>query len=169
MHGEYRHLKEHERIAKQSGIQTLLVENGDVAQISNSSNAAVIDKVDSGRIFLDGSVLIDEQEGVISERKKLMYNGLLNVSILVNEIKPYFNFEMDLIGISTTVDFKKEILIHLENELNYSLGNNKTKKLQNIESYYLESEVRRILNKFLKSEIGKKPHISICIHRMDII
>ena len=26
-----------------------------------------------------------------------------------------------------------------------------------------------ILNKFLKSEIGKKPHISICIHRMDII
>ena len=62
---------------------------------------------------------------------------------------------MDLIGISTTVDFKKEILIHLENELNYSLGNNKTKKLQNIESYYLESEVRRILNKFLKSEIGK--------------
>ena len=169
MHGEYRHLKEHERIAKQSGIQTLLVENGDVAQISNSSNAAVIDKVDCGRIFLDGSVLIDEQEGIISERKKLMYNGLLNVSILVNEIKPYFNFEMDLIGISTTVDFKKEILIHLENELNYSFGNNKTKKLQNIESYYLESEVRRILNKFLKSEIGKKPHISICIHRMDII
>ena len=84
MHGEYRHLKEHERIAKQSGIQTLLVENGDVAQISNSSNAAVIDKVDSGRIFLDGSVLIDEQESVISERRKLMYNGLLIVSILVN-------------------------------------------------------------------------------------
>ena len=80
MHGEYRHLKEHERIAKQSGIQTLLVENGDVAQISNSTNAAVIDKVDCGRIFLDGSVLIDEQEGVISERKKLMYNGILNVS-----------------------------------------------------------------------------------------
>ena len=64
---------------------------------------------------------------------------------------------------------KNEILIHLENELNYSLGNNKSKKLQNIESYHLESEVRRILNKFLKSEIGKKPHISICIHRMDII
>ena len=169
VHGEYRHLKEHERIAKQSGIQTLLVENGDVAQISNSSNAAVIDKVDCGRIFLDGSVLIDEQEGVISERKKLMYNGLLNVSILVNEIKPYFNFEMDLIGISTTVDFKNEILIHLENELNYSLGNNKPKKMQNIETYFLETEVRRILNKFLKSEIGKKPHISICIHRMDII
>ena len=98
-----------------------------------------------------------------------MHNGLLNVSILVNKIKPYFNFEMDLIGISTTVNFKNEILIHLENEIIYSFKNNKTKKLQNIESSYLESEVRRILNKFLKSEIGKKPHISICIHRMDII
>ena len=63
---------------------------------------------------------------------------------------------------------KMKYYIHLENELNYSLGNNKPKKLQNIESYYLESEVRRILNKFLKSEIGKKPHISICIHRMDM-
>ena len=46
------------------------MQNGDVAQISNSANAEIIDKVDSGRIFLDGSVLIDEQEGVISEKKK---------------------------------------------------------------------------------------------------
>ena len=169
MHGEYRHLKEHERIAKDAGIKTLLVENGDVAQISNSSNASVIDKVDCGRIFLDGSVLIDEQEGIISERKKLMHNGLLNISILVNKIKPHFNFEIDLVGVSTTIDFKNEILIHLENEIFHSLENNKTKKLQNIESNYLESEIRRILNKFLKSEIGKKPQISICIHRLDII
>ena len=74
---------------------------------------------------------------------------------------------MDLIGISTTVDFKNEVLIHLENEIKLFI-NNKTKKLQNCENYYLETEVRRILNKFLKSEIGKKPQISICIHRMDI-
>ena len=101
--------------------KTLIVENGDVAQISNSSNAAVIDKVDSGRIFLDGSVLIDEQEGVISERKKLMYNGLLNVSILVNEIKPYFNFEMDLIGISTTIDFKNTSSSNLISSCYYTI------------------------------------------------
>ena len=68
MHGEFRHLKEHIRIAKESGIKTLLVQNGDVAQISNSASAEIIDKVEYGRIFLDGSVLIDEEEGVVSER-----------------------------------------------------------------------------------------------------
>ena len=97
-----------------------------------------------------------------------MYNGILNVSILVNNIKPYFNFEMDFIGVSTTIDFKNEIIIHLEDEIKLFI-NNKIKKLQNCRNYYLETEVRRILNKFFKSEIGKKPHISICIHRMDIM
>ena len=169
MHGEYRHLKEHERIAKNSGIKTLLVENGDVAQISNSLNATVIDKVDCGRIFLDGSVLIDENEGVISERKKLMHNGLLSVSMLVNNIKPYLHFEIDLVGISTTIDFKSEVLTHLENEINFLLKNNNNKNLKKIDSNYLESEIRRILNKFFKSEIGKKPQISICTHRMDFM
>ena len=65
------------------------MQNGDVAQISNSTRAAIIDKVECGRIFLDGSVLIDEEEGVVSERKKLMYNGIVNVSILINNISPY--------------------------------------------------------------------------------
>ena len=53
MHGEFRHLKEHIRIAKESGFKTLLVQNGDVAQISNSASAEIIDKVEYGRIFLE--------------------------------------------------------------------------------------------------------------------
>ena len=46
---------------------------------------------------------------------------------------------------------------------------NKIKNLKNCENYLFETEVRRILNKFFKNEIGKKPQISICIHRMDIM
>ena len=168
MHGEFRHLKEHIRIAKDSGIKTLLVQNGDVAQISNSASASIIDKVEYGRIFLDGSVLIDEEEGVVSERKKLMYNGIVNVSILINNISPYTHFELNFIGVSTTIDFKNEVITHLEDEINFFI-NNKIKSLKNCENYLFETEVRRILNKFFKNEIGKKPQISICIHRMDIM
>ena len=86
------------------------MQNGDVAQISNSASAEIIDKVEYGRIFLDGSVLIDEEEGVVSERKKLMYNGIVNVSILINNISPYTHFELNFIGVSTTIDFKNEVI-----------------------------------------------------------
>ena len=168
MHGEYRHLKEHTRIASESGINTLLVQNGDVAKISNSSSPKVIDEIEHGRIFLDGNILIDEGEGVISERKKLMYNGVLNVSILINDLKPFFHFEINTVGVSTTIDFKNEILNHLENEVSLLFENN-AKNLKKFENYFLETEVRRILNKFLKSELGKKPQISISIHRMDLL
>lgn len=112
--------------------------------------------------------MIDEGEGVISERKKLMYNGVLNVSILINDLKPFFHFEINTVGVSTTIDFKNEILNHLENEVSLLFENN-AKNLKKFENYFLETEVRRILNKFLKSELGKKPQISISIHRMDLL
>ena len=86
-----------------------------------------------------------------------MYNGLLNVSILVNKIKPFFNFEMDLIGISTTVDFKNEVLVHLENELNYSLGNNKPIKLQNIERIIIKNSINGKVSIILFSDLSHIP------------
>ena len=169
MHGEYRHLKEHARIAQKSRIKTLLVQNGDVAEILNNSNSSIIGKVDYGRIFLDGSLLIDEDEGVISERKKLMYNGVLNLSILLSKLSPYFHFELDLVGLSNTIELKNDILGLLENEINVSLKIKNIQVLKKLENIQIETDVRKILNKFFKNEFGKKPHISICIHRMDIL
>ena len=37
----------------------------------------------------------------------------------------------------------------------------------NISNNLIETECRRLVNRFFKAELGKKPQISVCIHRED--
>ena len=167
MHGEYRHLREHAKLAKKNGIRSLIVTNGQVAEIHPDSNASIIKEVPHGRVFLDGSFLVDEDEGVISERIKLMNNGIAIVSVLVTTTNPYLNFEVNFLGVPTIDDAKARLIGLLEGEFENSLSKQKASEATNISNNLIETECRRLINRFFKAELGKKPQISVCIHRED--
>ncbi|MBT3599755.1 MAG: ribonuclease J, partial [Candidatus Pelagibacter sp.] len=85
VHGEHRHMKEHVEFAKKMQIpQTLLIENGDIIQIYPGSTPKIIDKAPSGRIYLDGSISVNEDSQSIKERKNLSLNGYLEITLIVS-------------------------------------------------------------------------------------
>ena len=166
MHGEYRHLREHAKIAGKNNIRSLIVTNGQVAEICPDANVAIIKEVPNGRVFLDGNLLVDEDEGVISERIKLMNNGIAMVSILVTAMNPYFSFEVNFLGLPTGDEAKTRLITLLESEFEGYVK--KRKSGHGLTSNDLiEAECRRLINTFFKTELGKKPQISVCIHRED--
>ena len=87
VHGEYRHLILHCRLAEQVGIardNILLAENGQVIQF-NGRSARVQDRVATGRVMIDGKGIGDVGRSVLQERHLLSEDGLVVVNMAFDE------------------------------------------------------------------------------------
>lgn len=81
VHGEYRHLLDHCKLAQDQGLdpaETKLLENGDCLELT-ASTATVVGKVPHGRVFVDGKGIGDVDEVVLRDRRYLGQDGMLVV------------------------------------------------------------------------------------------
>ena len=86
VHGEYRHLMQHAKLAEEMGIpeaNTIIGKNGDVIELTSKS-ISINGSVPSGNILVDGLGVGDDGNIVLRDRKLLAENGLIIV-VLVTE------------------------------------------------------------------------------------
>src|SRR5918994_911942 len=79
VHGEFRMLAAHGRLAQQSGIPAdsiVLAENGSVVELS-SRGARLVDRVETGVTFVDGLGVGDVQDVALRDRRHLSEDGVL--------------------------------------------------------------------------------------------
>jgi len=79
IHGEYRHLVLHSKLALQCGVDPeniFIMETGNVLEIGRDG-AEVVDNVSNGLIFVDGRGVGDIGRTVIEQRQILARNGFL--------------------------------------------------------------------------------------------
>ncbi|MFH1351578.1 MAG: ribonuclease J [Pseudomonadota bacterium] len=87
IHGEYRHLVKHSQLAMEIGIppdRLLLVENGAIICFDNEV-AFLGDKVQTGRVLVDGKGVGDVGEVVLRDRRKLSGDGMVIALMVVDE------------------------------------------------------------------------------------
>jgi ribonuclease J len=85
VHGELRHLHAHARLAKEMQVpQVVTVENGQMLRLA-PGRAKVIDETPSGRIHLDGDVLVAEGLGLARARRSLGYAGMIAITLVLDE------------------------------------------------------------------------------------
>jgi ribonuclease J len=78
-HGEARHIREHVKLAQSLQVpETVAPKNGDLLRLAPGP-AEVIDEVPSGRLYVDGSVIVDIEDDAIRDRKRLGAEGAVNV------------------------------------------------------------------------------------------
>ena len=83
MHGEARHLEEQGRLGLANGIKQIIrARNGHLIRLAPGVPEK-IDDVPVGRVFRDGDLLIDSEEGSVKERRKLAFSGIVVVAIAV--------------------------------------------------------------------------------------
>ena len=83
VHGEARHLVEHVRFAEALQVnQAVLVENGALLRLAPGT-AKVVDHVHAGRLIVDGSTLVGAESHTLQERRRIMWNGVAFVSLVV--------------------------------------------------------------------------------------
>ncbi len=87
IHGEYRHLNLHAKLAQSVGIpkeNNFLLEDGDILELSPNWGK-VTDKVTSGNVYVDGLSVGDVGGIVLRNRKMLSRDGIVVVIIAVNK------------------------------------------------------------------------------------
>ena len=99
-HGEPLHLAEHAKLARGAGIpQVLVCRNGDLVQLAPGP-AAIIDEVPSGRLYKDGSLLIEAESRTVAARRRLSFAGVVTVALALSERGTLAaDPEIELIGI----------------------------------------------------------------------
>ena len=162
VHGEYQHLLEHSRFAKESGINsTILVENGDVVFLDNKKKSRIIEKVFTGRKALKGNRILPINKRVFDNQKMVNFEGEILIVIIL-DINDSLN--VDPIIMSPTIldiddeiekdkikDYIKELLIQLE-EKGFT---------DNILEDYIRKKIRNYMNKYF----GLKPLTEVKIIR----
>jgi len=84
VHGEPRHMAEHARLARSLQVpQAIVPANGQLIRLA-PGRAAVIDEVPSGRILLDGRILMEEGGGLARHRRALSFAGLIAITIVLD-------------------------------------------------------------------------------------
>ncbi len=86
IHGEYRHLTLHAKLAESVGIpkeNIFVLEDGDVLEVSPQSSR-IAGKVSSGNVYVDGLSVGDVGTVVLRDRKMLSRDGIVMVIIAVN-------------------------------------------------------------------------------------
>src|SRR5687768_4439186 len=88
IHGEYRMLFRHKEFVKNhvgyAEENIILIENGDVLEL-DGERAAVIDKREVGRTFIDESGFKEVDSETVRERKQLAYDGAVTVVVTIDE------------------------------------------------------------------------------------
>ncbi|HEX4160760.1 MAG TPA: ribonuclease J [Rhizomicrobium sp.] len=81
VHGEFRHLTEHARLARSLQVpQAIVLQNGYMLRLA-PGRAEIVDETPAGRLHLDGKVLVEEGRGHARSRAALAYAGLIAVTI----------------------------------------------------------------------------------------
>jgi ribonuclease J len=87
VHGEYRHLLQHSRLAEKAGVprdQIFLVEDGLGLELSKSG-ARVLGGYPAGRVFVDGKGIGDVGQVVLRDRQLLAEAGMVVVALTVDK------------------------------------------------------------------------------------
>jgi ribonuclease J len=81
IHGEYRMLAAHAKLAREAGVtddRIVLAENGSVVELSRGG-ARIVDHVEAGITFVDGLRVGDIQDVALRDRRRLSEDGVLIV------------------------------------------------------------------------------------------
>ena len=164
MHGEHRHLREHVRIGHEAGIAALVATNGMMVDISGEV-PKVVEHIEAGRSYLDGSVIVGAMDGVVRDRIRMALNGTAMVTVLLDESdQPLGDAWVELMGLPPNGKTGKVLADTLERELTGYLEGSGKKLLSNDDK--LTDALRRIVRQVAMEEIGKKPEVTVVISRL---
>jgi ribonuclease J len=160
IHGEYRHLKLHAKLAEKLGMnksKIFILDTGQTLELSNKS-AKKAKRVPSGKILVDGLGVGDVGNIVLRDRRFLSREGILTVVITIE--KESFNVlagpdivSRGFVYIRESEELMLESKEIVKKSLNRCLDNNIT------EWAVIKSNIKNDLKDFLYSKTKRKPII----------
>jgi len=99
VHGEALHLTEHAALARRLGVpEVVQCRNGDLLRLAPT--AGIIDEVPAGRLYKDGTLIVEADARTVADRRRLSFAGAVSVALAITDKGVLAaDPELDLIGI----------------------------------------------------------------------
>ncbi len=164
MHGEHRMLREHAKLALANGRRALVVPNGSVCELTGAV-PVLVDEVETGRVYLDGSRLVGAMDGVIRDRIRMALGGHVFVTLILDEENEALGAPWaEIAGLKTEGRSGEALNEIIETELEAFLARAGHKVL--VDDDRLNDGMRRVVRQVVMEELGKKPEVTIVVSRL---
>ena len=159
IHGEYRHLSLHAKLASTLGIpkaNIFVMEDGNILEL-DKDKAKITGKVPSGNIYVDGLVMGDLAGVILRDRKLLSRDGIVVVFIGIDKKSGKIIGRPDIVS-RGFVDMKegKNILEQGRDLVANTLGRSGRHPL---ESSFINTKVKETLGGFFYEQTRRRPII----------
>ena len=164
MHGEHIHLREHVQLALSKGMGAVIATNGTMLDLTGDA-PRVVDQVETGRLYLDGTVLIGAMDGIVRDRIRMALNGHAMVSVIVDEDDHLLpDAWVELMGLPERSRGGDDLAARIEAELAEFLEG--ADRRTATDDARLDAAIRRITRQVSMEEVGKKPEVTVIISRL---
>ena len=161
VHGEYRHLVKHARLAMQVGMKeenVLIPELGGVVEFLSEGEVRCVEKIRSGMVFVDGNGVGDIGNIVLRDRVLLAQNGMVLAVVSIKSdtgdiIKEPEIFSRGFIYVKESVELieeTKQILLR---------GIAEWAKAPDHDVQALRDKLRDLMASFLYERTGRRPMV----------
>ncbi|HEX9027472.1 MAG TPA: ribonuclease J [Clostridium sp.] len=160
IHGEYKHLSNHVKIAQSMGVDksnTFILRTGDVFELSRNKGT-VTGKVPFGRVLIDGMGVGDVGSMVLRDRKNLAENGIITVVIAIDRRNKIITSGPDIVSrgfvyVRNSEELIDEVRSVVINIVEKCLENNITQWAE------IKNSIRREVDNFVYTKMKRKPMI----------
>jgi ribonuclease J len=158
VHGEYRHLVRHRRLAQDVGLpeeNCFILEDGDVLELTAKS-AQKVKPIQVGRVFVDGKGVGDVGDVVIRDRRHLSEGGMVLAVMAIHQQSGELVAGPELISRGFMLaEESEEVLESAKREVILALNNmNRETRTDPAE---LKEEVRKVLRRFFRKKLERQP------------
>jgi ribonuclease J len=165
MHGEHRHLSAHVALAAERGIRAAIAPNGTMLDLTGDV-PRIVDEIETGRVYLDGSVMIGAMDGIVRDRIRMAIRGKVVVSVIIDERgRPLGGAWVETTGLPDNPKMRDGLAGALEAEIGRILARAKPAELDNDET--LDELIQRACARICNDAVGKKPVCTVMISRLE--
>ena len=158
IHGEYRHLVRHRRLAQEVGIpeeNCFLLDDGDVLELT-SRGAEKVKPIQVGRVFVDGKGVGDVGDMVIRDRRHLSEDGMVLAVMAIHQQSGEIVAGPDLISRGFMLaEESEEVMESAKQAVLAALADMNRETRTDPEE--LKEEVRRVLRRFFRKKLERRP------------
>ena len=162
-HGEHRMLSAHARLAAKAGIASEVVTNGMMTDLTGET-PRVVEYVETGRVYLDGSVKVGALDGVVRNRIRMALNGVAVVNVILEDNAPLGDPWVELMGLPETGKRGAALAETMEAEMADWLEGAGRRVIA--DDGAVEDGLKRIARQVAMEEIGKKPEVVVIVSRL---
>jgi ribonuclease J len=160
IHGEYRHLVRHRRLAQEVGVPSdncFILEDGDVLELT-PHGAQKTKPIQVGRVFIDGKGVGDVGDVVIRDRRHLSEDGMVLAIMAIHQQSGELVAGPDVISRGFMRDEEGEEILEQARKVIVETLNGMNRETRT-DPAELQEEVRKTLRRYFRKKLERRPVI----------